>query len=150
MPIASEFSVTKNNGSVCFKTDIDWNKTDYFDIYIDMNEIAYTGYQRMLKPLTAFFVPENSWEYAVRVTKTNIEVYKFVSDNVELVEKFPFDNKNKIEIPLSILRGNPYNWSYQVVVVKDNAIIDFIETEISKEKLFKSVPLQIKMFKYIK
>lgn len=146
----TKFSVTKNNVSVGFKTDIDWNKTDYFDIYIDMNEIAYTGYQRTLKPLTAFFVPENSWEYALRVTKTNIEVYKFVSDNVELVETFPFDNNNKIEIPLSILRGNPYNWSYQVVVVKDNTIIDFIETENNKEKLSKSVPLQIKMFKYIK
>lgn len=143
------FTVTKNPISVSFETDIDWDKIDYFDIYIDMNEIAYTGYQKTLKPLTAFFVPENSWEYAIRVTKTSAEIYKSVSDNAEIVETIPCENEYKIEIPSNILRGNPYNWSYQVIAVKNNTIKDFIGTEINKEKLFKTVPLHIKMFKYI-
>ena len=147
----TKFSVTKGASYVVFETDVDWNKIDYFDIYVDMNEMAYTGYQKTLKPLNAFFVPENSWEYALRVTKTKVEIYKSVADNVELTETFSVDSTNgKIEVPLNMLRGNPYNWSYQLVTVKDNEITDFIENETDKEKLFKTVPLQIKMFKYVK
>ena len=69
------FTVYKNNDYIRFQTDADLTTVDSIDIYIDMNSIAYTGSQRMLKPLNAFVVPEHSWEFAIRVTQNNIYIY---------------------------------------------------------------------------
>ena len=146
----TSFSVYKDNNYVCFKTDADLTSLDSIDIYIDMNNIAYTGSQRMLKPLNAFFVPEHCWEFAVRITKTNVFIYKFLSDNAVLVETIPNEKENcDIKISTNILKGNPYNWNYQVVAVKNGEVFDFIENKNKKEIMFNSLPLQINMYKYI-
>jgi hypothetical protein len=47
------------------------------------------------------------------------------------------------------LKGNPYNWSYQVVAIRDGEVVDFIESKEKKGKLFNVLPLQIKMYNYI-
>ena len=144
------FSVTKNNDSVRFQTDADLNATDSVNIYIDMNNIAYTGSQKMLKPVNAFVVPEHSWEFAIKITKENIYIYKYLADKAELIDSMPNENGNcDIQISSSILKGNPYNWNYQAVVVKDGEVLDFIEKKDKKDKMFKSLPLQISMYKYI-
>lgn len=144
------FAVYKNNDYIRFQTDADLTTIDSIDIYIDMNSIAYTGSQRMLKPLNAFVVPEHSWEFAIRVTQNNIYIYKHLADNAELIETIPNENENcDIKISSNILKGNPYNWNYQVVAVKDGQVLDFIENKDKKEKIFKSLPLQINMYNYI-
>ena len=144
------FSVYKNNDSVCFQTDADLNSVDSIDIYIDMNNIAYTGSQKMLKPVNAFFIPEHCWEFAVRITKENIYVYKYLANNIDLVDTIPNDYGNSnIKISATVLRGNPYNWNYQAVAIKSGEVADFIENKNKKEKMFKVLPLQINMYNYI-
>ena len=143
----TSFSVYKNNDFVRFQTDADLTAIDSIDIYIDMNNIAYTGSQKMLKPVNAFVVPEHSWEFAIKITKENIYIYKHLADKAELIDSMPNENGNSdIQISSNILKGNPYNWNYQVVAVKDNNIVDFLETsKIKKEKVFKSKPLLLRM-----
>lgn len=144
------FAVYKNNDYVRFQTDADLTAIDSIDIYIDMNNIAYTGSQKMLKPVNAFVVPEHSWEFAIRITQQNIYVYKYLADKAELIETVPNENENSdIKIYSNILKGNPYNWNYQVVAIKSGEVVDFIENKDKKEKQFKSVPLQINMYNYI-
>ena len=148
--IFTTFSVYKNNDYVRFQTDADLTAIDSIDIYIDMNNIAYTGSQKMLKPINAFVVPENSWEFAIRITQENIYIYKYLADKAELIETIPNENENtNIRVSSNILKGNPYNWNYQVVAVKDGKVLDFIENKDKKEKKFKSLPLQINMYNYI-
>lgn len=144
----ANFIVRKNEKSVIFETDVKTGNVDYYDIYIDMNSVAYAGGQKGIKPLNLFFVPEHCWEYAIRVTPESISVYKFVSNNAELIKSFDNNGKLRFSIPADILKGNPFNWSYQVAVVKDGETVDFIETTANKEKIFKSFPLQINMFGY--
>ncbi len=144
------FSVYKSNDYVYFKTDVDLSATDSIDIYIDMNNIAYTGSQKMLKPVNAFFIPEHSWEFAVRITQKNIYIYKHLADSYDLIETIPNENENSnIKVSSNILKGNPLNWSYQVVAIKGGEVFDFIENKNKKEKMFNSLPLQIKMYNYI-
>ena len=115
-----------------------------------MNNIAYTGSQKMLKPVNAFFVPEHSWEFAVRITNKNIYIYKYLADSYDLVDTIPNKNENSdIKISSNILKGNPFNWSYQAVAIKGGEVFDFIENKNKKEKMFNSLPLQIKMYNYI-
>ena len=146
--IFSYFSVSKSGENVNFKCDANLSDSDSVDIYIDMNGMAYTGSQKMLKPINAFVVPEHSWEFAIRITRNNIYIYKHLADKAELIETM--DNESgiaDIKISANILKGNPYNWSYQVVVTKDGQVVDFIDKASNKTKLFKVVPLQIKMYK---
>lgn len=147
--IITFFSVSKNNNYISFATDADLSKLDSIDIYIDMNEISYAGCKRMLQPLSSYFVPKHSWEYAIRITKENIYIYKFVAEDIEVVKTIPnAGSKSNVKILSSILRGNPYNWNYQVVAIKDGLVKDFIEDKDKKEKIFKKLPLQLNMFKY--
>jgi hypothetical protein len=146
----STFSIFKTNDNISFKVNADLTSIDSVDIYIDMNNIAYTGSQKMLNPVNAFFVPEHSWEFAIRITQKNIYVYKYLADKAELIETIPNENEDSnIKISSNILKGNPYNWNYQVVAVKDGEVLDFIENKDKKEKKFKSLPLQINMYNYI-
>lgn len=148
--VFTSFSVYKGNDDIYFKTDADLTALDSIDIYIDMNNIAYTGSQKMLKPVNAFFVPEHSWEFAVRITQKNIYIYKHLADSYDLIDTIPNENENaNITISSSILKGNPLNWSYQTVAIKGGEVFDFIENKNKKEKMFNSLPLQIKMYNYI-
>ena len=145
----TSFSVSKTNENVYFSTDADLNGLDSIDIYIDMNGIAYTGSQKMLKPVNAFFIPEHSWEFAVRITKEKIYIYKCLANNVDLIETLPNESESAdISIASTLLRGNPQNWSYQVVAIKGGEVVDFIGTKNKKSKMFKSGPLQISMYNY--
>ena len=148
--IFTSFSVKKNNDYISFQTNAALSSVDSIDIYIDMNNIAYTGSQKMLKPVNAFFVPEHSWEFAIRITQQNIYIYKYLSSGVELIETIKNEDESSyINVSSNILKGNPYNWSYQVVAIRDGEVVDFIESKEKKGKLFNVLPLQIKMYNYI-
>lgn len=142
------FTVINSGNSVTFETNMSSEKTDYYDIYIDMNALAYAGEQRGIRPVKVFMEPEHGWEYAVRVAPEKVSVYKFIANNVELIKTFDTTSRRRVSIPSDILRGNPLNWYYQVVAIKDGEAVDFIETTANKEKLFKISPLQIDMFNY--
>ena len=145
----NNFVISTSNGYINFKIDTDLKKVDSIDIYIDMNGISYTGSHQMLKPLNAFFVPENSWEFAIRITQDNIYVYKYSVDSMNLIDTIPnIQGTANIKISTNVLRGNPYNWNYQVIAIKGEEVLDFIETKDIKEKMFKTLPLQIKMYNY--
>lgn len=145
----TSFSVGKSNENVYFSTDANLSSLDSIDIYIDMNGIAYTGSQKMLKPVNAFFIPEHSWEFAVRITKEKVYVYKCLANNIDLIATLPNEYESSdVSIASTILRGNPYNWNYQVVAIKNGEVVDFIGTKSKKNKMFKSNPLQISMYNY--
>ncbi len=148
--LIKSFTVEKNEHSINFEVDLDTNleKPDYIDIYIDMNGIAYTGSQNMLKNINGFFVPDNGWEYAIRMTDSEISIYRFSVDGQTLI-KTTYYNGVTVSISSDILRGNPFNWSYQVIAVKNGMPLDFLEESSNKTKLFKISPLQLKMFKHM-
>jgi hypothetical protein len=139
------FEIRTNDGYVDFFINSN-SELENFDIYIDMNGIIDTGEHKLLKPLDGFVVSENSWEYAIRVREKNIEIYKYLIDSPSLVRKL-VKAENKVRIPRSVLRGNPFNWSYQVVVVKDDAVVDFLANNKEREKFLNTTPLQLKLFK---
>lgn len=143
--IIKSFEIRENDGYVDFYVNSN-SELENFDIYIDMNGIIDTGDHKMLKPLEGFFVSENAWEYAIRVKEKVVYVYKFIIDSPAPVRKL-MRTENKIRIPKSVLRGNPYNWSYQVVVVNDNKVTGFLANDKEREKFLNTTPLQLKLFK---
>lgn len=143
--IIKSFGIYKNSQSVKFNINYDTNEADSLYIYIDMNNISYAGNQKLLQNL-GFFVPENCWEYVIEINDKNFTIYRFIVDKTNKVAELEKESQNTIEVPITIFRGNPYNWNYQVVAVKDNNIADFLETsKIKKEKVFKSKPLLLRM-----
>jgi len=144
--IIKSFTVRKTDKSVDFIIDADLTGADTFDIYIDMNGIQDTGCSITLKNTECFFMPENYWEYALRISENRITVYRFYVDEVTVVKNIA-KTDNVISIPSDILRGNPYNWSYQVLALKDNKPVDFLDDEMEKERIKNTYPLQFKMFK---
>jgi len=139
------FEIRTNDGYVDFFVNSN-SEMENFDIYIDMNGIIDTGEHKLLKPLDGFVSPENCWEYAIKVRGKSIEVYKYLIDSPSVVRKLT-KPENKVRIPRSVLRGNPFNWSYQVVVVKDDLIVDFLANSKEREQFLNTKPLQLKLFK---
>lgn len=147
--IIKSFNVNKDEHNIFFSIDTDFSLSDFIDIYIDMNGIAYTGSQNMLKGIEGFFVPENCWEYAVRISPSDVKIYRFAADAVTLIKTIGNNNSSNIAIPSNILKGSVYNWSYQVVTAKNGEITDFLETEKNKTKILNTIPVQLQMFRYI-
>jgi len=143
--LIKSFEIRSNDGYVDFFVNSD-SDIENFDIYIDMNGIIDTGEHKLLKPLEGFVTPENCWEYAIRVRGNNIEVHKYLIDSPSVVRKL-VKAENKVRIPRSVLRGNPFNWAYQVVVVKDEQVADFLANSKEREKFLNTTPLQLKLFK---
>lgn len=139
------FEIRTNDGYIDFYLNSN-SEIENFDIYIDMNGIIDTGEHKLLKPLDGFVSTENCWEYAIRVRGKNIDIYKYLMDSPAVVRKLT-KPENKVRVPRSVLRGNPFNWSYQVVVVKDDLIVDFLANTKEREKFLNSKPLQLKLFK---
>ena len=143
--IIKSFSVYKDLESVIFNLDYNTNEVDYIDIYIDMNNIAHAGNQNLLKNI-GFFVPENCWEYVIEINKKNFTIYRFIVDKINKVTETDTVSQKSIKIPINTFRGNPYNWNYQVVAIKDNKVVDFLETtQTQKEKIFSESPLFLRM-----
>lgn len=143
--IIKSFGVYKNSQAVKFNIDYNANEVDCLYIYIDMNNISYAGNQNLLQN-SGFFVPENCWEYVIEINDKNFKIYRFIVDKVNKIAELDKDTQSSLQVPITIFRGNPYNWSYQVVAVKDNNVVDFLETtKIKKEKVFKSKPLLLRM-----
>jgi hypothetical protein len=66
-----------------------------------------------------------------------------------LVDEFENDEGYAVaKVSGNVLTGNPYNWNYQAVAIKDEKVVDFIENKREKGKKFKVSPLQINMYKY--
>lgn len=143
--IIKSFSIYKDLQYVIFNLDYSTNEVDYIDIYIDMNNISHAGNQNLLKNM-GFFVPENCWEYAIEINNKNFTIYRFIIDKVNKVSETNITSRKSIKISLNTFRGNPYNWNYQVIAVKDNKVVDFLETtQTRKERIFSETPLLLRM-----
>lgn len=143
--IIKSFSIYKDSQFIIFNLDYDTNDVDNINIYIDMNNMSYAGNQKLLKNM-GFFVPENCWEYVIEIDNKNFTIYRFIVDKINKVFGAETASQKTIKIPLTIFRGNPYNWHYQVVAVKNNKVVDFLETtQTQKEKVFNETPLLLKM-----
>lgn len=140
------FAVKKTDKSVDFTVIADDTDAYTIDIYIDMNGLPDAGCGVMLKGVNVFFAQNNYWEYAVRLTKEKAVVYRFYVDDLKVVKNI-VKNGNTVSIPLDVLRGNPYNWGYQTVALKDNKVIDFLAAEKEKGQIKNTQPLQLQMLK---
>ena len=143
--IIKSFGIYKNSQTVNFELNYNTTETDSIYIYIDMNNMAHAGNQKLLND-TGFFVPENCWEYVIEINDKTFKIYRFIVDKINKVAELDKTSQYSIKVPITIFRGNPYNWNYQVVAVKDGEVVDFLETtQVKKEKVFKSKPLLLKM-----
>ncbi len=140
------FAVKKTDKSVDFTVIADDADAYTVDIYIDMNGLPDAGCGVMLKGVDGFFAQNNYWEYAVRLTKEKAVVYRFYVDDLTVVKNI-VKNGNTVSIPSDVLRGNPYNWGYQAVALKDNKVIDFLAAEKEKGQIKNTQPLQLQMLK---
>ncbi|GAB1402407.1 hypothetical protein MASR1M68_13180 [Elusimicrobiota bacterium] len=142
----NSFAVKKTDKSVDFILKADHSAYDTIDIYIDMNGIADTGCNKTLKGIDGFFTSENYWEYAIRISNNKVSIYRFYVDSLTLVKNIS-KTLDKISVPNDILRGNPYNWSYQAVATKENKIVDLLADDREKERIINTHPLQLQMYK---
>lgn len=142
----NSFAVKKTDKSIDFIIKADHSGYDTIDIYIDMNGIADTGCNKTLKGMEGFFASENYWEYAIRISNNKVSIYRFYVDSLTLVKNIS-KTLDKISIPSDILRGNPYNWSYQAVATKENKIVDLLADDREKERIINTYPLQLQMYR---
>lgn len=146
-PLVS-FSVNKTDKSVDFTVVASDEEIDTIDIYIDMNGLEDAGCGIMLKETEGFFAPNNYWEYSLRIIKDKASVYRFYIDDLTVVKNI-FKKGTTVSVPAEVLKGNPYNWSYQVVASKENKIVDFLADEKLKEQIKNTRPFQIEMVKCV-
>lgn len=120
------------------------------DIYIDLNNQEGAGLTNLLPGIEAFMQLSSAWEYAIRIEKDKVSLYRSGRFEPVLIRTLPLKANNyEVDIPKNILRGNPLQWGYQVVLAdkKQNAegynVIDFIcQDYAQKQKIFSKTPIQ--------
>ncbi|MCL1971616.1 MAG: hypothetical protein FWG57_01330 [Endomicrobia bacterium] len=122
-------------------------KIAYVDIYIDMNNLEGAGSTAMLSGINGFLTPDSAWEYALRVSKDKVLLYRHSADSVIFLTQIP-NTGSSFSIPQKYIRGNPVNWGYQAVAVSETdgktGIVDFfVQSSQSRESFLSVKPFQI-------
>lgn len=89
----------------------------YVDIYFDLNNQRGAGFTHLLPGPDAFMREEDGWEYALRIDRYQAALYRAGRVDPVLVRTFMVNRRYVIEIPRSVLRGNPLRWGYQVITM---------------------------------
>jgi hypothetical protein len=119
------------------------------DIYMDMNNQEGAGLMRLLPGLEAFMNTANAWEFALRIEKDRASLYRSGRFEPTLVATYTLRKPFEVEIPRTVLRGNPLFWGYQVVLSEKKgnarlAINDFLSQEDkSRQKMLANFPVQL-------
>ena len=124
------------------------------DIYMDLNNIPGAGLARLLPDADAFMRPQDAWEYALRIENSRAGLYIASRFNANLVKTFGVKDSYTVEVPRSMLRGNPLKWGYQAVTLKKNTrsnkyeISDFLCSDASsRARILENKPLQLNAFR---
>lgn len=92
------------------------------DVYIDLNHMLGAGAEVLLPGRGARLAPEDGWEYALCVTGWGAFLYRsnsgleFSKMGIWTVSVSTETGRFSVELPRSLLRGNPMNWGYAVGV----------------------------------
>jgi hypothetical protein len=121
------------------------------DIYVDMNNKPGAGLAQLLQGINAFMKPQDAWEFAFRMEGEWLYTYRSGRFVPSLVKKEKLLKKYRIEVPASVMRGNPLKWGYQVVLCSISdaktgalAIDDFLCPEkVRREKLLERVTVEL-------
>lgn len=150
--IISNLTVLLKDGSVNMNLSFEqggWNdKIAYVDIYIDMNNFEGAGSTAMLPGTNGYLTPDSAWEYALRVSKDKVLLYRHAADSVTFLTEIQSSGLS-FSIIQKYIRGNPANWGYQAVSVSENEegqskIEDFFVQSAQNRAVFLSIkPFQI-------
>jgi hypothetical protein len=120
------------------------------DIYIDLNNKYRAGSTDLLEETNAFSEPDDAWEFALRMEGDKAFLYRSGRDKPKLIRQFYMEDANTVNIPKSILRGNPLKWGYQAVILtksKDSVewkIKDFLSPEDrQRQKILKKAVISL-------
>jgi hypothetical protein len=118
------------------------------DVYMDLNNQRGAGLTNLLNGVAGFLEPKDAWEYAFRIEKGQVSLYRAGRFEVTMVKKFALAQPWTVEIPRAILRGNPLHWGYQAVLLEPNGgtwkIDDFLcRDESQRRKILEGSPLQL-------
>ncbi|MBD3272168.1 MAG: hypothetical protein GF384_06490 [Elusimicrobia bacterium] len=94
------------------------------DIYIDLNNRPGAGSTKALPGREFFLTTTDAWEYSVVVNGWGARLYRAVAGNgfreIETSISITMSHENssiQLAISREILRGNPLNWGYIVVIM---------------------------------
>jgi|GEM_PF-6246244 len=107
---------------------------DFADIYIDLNATSGAGSTALLAPISGVAFPTQSgWEYALRINDRKAKLYTFSEYSEQVISEFAVTGSFNVSIPVSLLRGTPLSWGYQVVLFENFGttakIIDYISQD---------------------
>ena len=126
---------------------------DTVDIYIDLNGLSGAGSTALLAPISEVVFPSQSgWEYALRLNNRKAKLYMSSKHSEQIVSEFAVTGSYNVSIPLSVLRGAPLSWGYQVVLFQNLGttakIVDYISQDaLSRANSIKTTPTTIQSFR---
>ena len=150
--IIKNLTVLSKDGAISFSIAFEsgqWDeKIDFIDIYIDMNNLEGAGSTGMLGEINGFLTPDSAWEYAMRVSKEKVVLYRYSADSAVFLAELEKSGES-FSILQKYIRGNPLNWGYQAVAVAKTSedktkIADFLnQSSLSRESFLSVKPFQI-------
>ncbi|MCL2145281.1 MAG: hypothetical protein FWH43_07330 [Endomicrobia bacterium] len=149
--IIKNLTVVSKDGSInitlSFEDEKGKEEISYIDIYIDMNNFEGAGSTSMLPGAGGFLTPDSAWEYALRVEKDKVTLYRHSADSMTFLSEIQYSGQS-FSIPQKYIRGNPANWGYQAVAVIESEgrskIADFfVQSSQSRESFLSVKPFQI-------
>lgn len=158
--LLKNLTVVAKDGTVNFSFSFEkggWDeKVSFVDIYIDMNNFEGAGSTAMLDGINGYLTPASAWEYALRVSRDKIYVYRHSAESAVLLTEMQNSGKTSFSVLQKYIKGNPDNWGYQAVCIgegenKTATIEDFFVQSSQSRASFLSVkPFQIPAVRIIK
>ncbi len=114
----TQFVVTVTTDTVTYFVDLDTSVPHgplIVDIYMDLNNQVGAGLTKLLPGLDCFLEEADAWEYALRIDKDKALLYRAGRFDPVMIKQFNMQMPWELEIPRSMLRGNPLLWGYQVI-----------------------------------
>jgi hypothetical protein len=114
------------------------------DIYVDLNGQPNVGTPTFLTGRPFGPSPRDAWEYAISISGSVAVLFRTAgAGTYEPVQTFPMvveGSHYHVTIPRVMMRGNPRRWGYQVLVMNNGVLSDFIDPlEISQKDLWQDL-----------
>ena len=137
------FAVTVSTETVLYKVALSTgaSKNDFVvDIYMDLNGKRGAGFSSFLPGVAASLRPEDAWEFALRLQKNEAILYRYGRAGPIPIRTFRTVVAGEINLPRTLLRGNPMLWAYQAIVL--NSPSGATDTWLVKDFLSADVELR--------
>lgn len=148
--VLANFTVTLGDDHVRYRVELATTagSPECVDVYMDLNNQEGAGITRFLPGVDAFMETNDAWEYALRFENGGVSLYRSGRFEPTLVGSFKPEGAYEVAIPRRVLRGNPVQCGYQVVVEKKGTsgleVCDFIsQEETSRKRILDQFPVQL-------